>query len=238
MKNRNVTRSVTFSLVCLLLGIIIALQLKSINTSANVALAENRRVEELSQELMELMQKNGELVDKIDQLQAAQRLMDSQSANEEARLQQIIAERDRAEVFAGLTDVSGPGGTITLMPAKNAAVDDMKLRVLVNALRASGAQAISVNEQRLVSTSEIIDSGSYYVTINGQRFLRSGQFDIKVIMDPAALETAISMLNSTFNQLRNLYQIDTVFIALETVKIVRLAPDSPAYRLDLLEQAG
>jgi len=237
MKNKNAMRSLTLTIVCVFLGAIIALQLKSINSSSNIAMAENLRVEELSQELMDLMKKNGELADKIDELQSALRLTDSQSESDEAQLRRITTERDNAEVFAGLTDVMGPGGTITLTPAKNFEVEDTELRTIVNALRASGAQAISINDQRLIATSEMINAGTMYVMINGQRFLRSGQFEIKVIIDPADFENAKVNLSTVFMYYQNNYMIDIVALSMPSVNIRKLAVDSPAYRMDLLKPA-
>lgn len=235
MNQKTVLRSATFAFVCLLLGIIIALQLKSINSSSHKAMAENLRMEELSQELMDLMKKNGDLAQKIEELQTALRLTESQSENEEVRLLRITAERDNAEVFAGLTDVTGPGGTITMTPAKNFEVEDTELRTVVNALRASGAQAVSINDQRLVATSEIINAGTIYVMINGQRFLRAGQFEIKVIIEPADFENALLNLSSVFSHYRTNYMIDTIAIP-EAVTIRKLAPDSPAFRMDLVQK--
>ncbi len=235
MNQKTVLRSATFAFVCLLLGIIIALQLKSINSSSHKAMAENLRMEELSQELMDLMKKNGDLAQKIEELQTALRLTESQSENEEVRLLRITAERDNAEVFAGLTDVTGLGGTITMTPAKNFEVEDTELRTVVNALRASGAQAVSINDQRLVATSEIINAGTIYVMINGQRFLRAGQFEIKVIIEPADFENALLNLSSVFSHYRTNYMIDTIAIP-EAVTIRKLAPDSPAFRMDLVQK--
>jgi uncharacterized protein YlxW (UPF0749 family) len=236
MKNRNVMKSVTFTIVCLLLGIIIALQLKSINSSRNTALAENLRADELSQEVMDLMKKNSELVDRIDLLTAAQRQIDNQSAGQETQLQRIITERDNAEIFAGLRDVSGPGGLITMMCSKNAFIKDSDLRLVVNMLRAYGVQAMSINGERLVAMSEIITAGSN-ININGHPFPNNGQFEIKVIMDSTKLSTSLGMLQGALSQLKQ-YGIDTVPTPMESVKIDRLREDSPAYRKDLLTPGG
>jgi len=131
----------------------------------------------------------------------------------------------------------GPGGTITLTPAKNFEVEDTELRTIVNALRASGAQAISINDQRLIATSEMINAGTMYVMINGQRFLRSGQFEIKVIIDPADFENAKVNLSTVFMYYQNNYMIDIVALSMPSVNIRKLAVDSPAYRMDLLKPA-
>ncbi len=233
MKNKSVMKSITFTIVCLLFGVIIALQLKSINSNSYLALAENLRVDELSQQVMDLMQKNGELVDKIDKLTAAQRAMEKGTAGQEEQLRAIIDERDHAEIFAGLTDVTGPGGIITISPAKDRAVRDSDLRTFVNMLRATGAQAISINGQRLVAMSEIATAGSTIV-INGQRFLSSEQFEIVVIIDSSGLSNAQSFLQPQVASMKQ-SAIETVFAVMDRVTIKKLPEDSPAYRLELLQ---
>lgn len=233
MKNRSVLRSITFTVVCLMLGIIIALQLKSINSNRNTALAENLRVDELSQELVDLMKKNGELVDKIDQLTAAQRLIENETAGQESLLQRIIVERDNAELFAGLRDVAGPGGSITVIPSQNAIVKDSDLRLIVNSLRASGAQAIAINGERLVAMSEIITGGST-ISINGRRYSNSGQFEIRVIMNSTDLAKSLILLQPALTALKENNGIDTVLTTMEKIQIDRLTEDSPAYRSDLM----
>ena len=236
MKSRNVMKSVTVTIVCLLLGIIIALQLKSLNSNRNISLVENLQGEELSQQVVDLMKKNGELVDKIDALTTAQRQIDSQSATQDTQLQNIIKERDNAEIFAGLVDVTGPGGLITVICQKDKQVTDANLRLIVNMLRAYGAQAISINEERLVGMSEIIGAGSNIV-INGHPFAANGQFNIKVIMDSTKLNDSLGWLHTSLATMA-INGIETVPTPLESVKIERLREDSTAYRKDLLTPGG
>jgi len=61
---------------------------------------------------------------------------------------------------------------------------------VVNELRSAGAEAISVNEQRIISTSEIRCAGTT-IFINGERV--GAPFVIKAIGDPALLESAMLM---------------------------------------------
>jgi len=61
---------------------------------------------------------------------------------------------------------------------------------VVNELRSAGAEAISVNEQRVISTSEIRCAGTT-IFINGERV--GAPFVIKAIGDPALLESAMLM---------------------------------------------
>ena len=95
----------------------------------------------------------------------------------------------------GKTDVEGKGIIITL---KDSTSDDTNkiaasnLLVVVNALKLAGAEAISINDQRIVNMSDIVDINSDYssfIKINGQRIL--APYTIKAIGDPTYMESSL-----------------------------------------------
>lgn len=108
-----------------------------------------------------------------DKIAAAERdLQDfqKQAAGSQTALDRLNAELAETRLAVGLTAVTGPGVVIEIAdskrvvpPGENPAnyivlVDD--LRDIVNALWASGAEAISINGERLVSTTSIYGVGS------------------------------------------------------------------------------
>jgi len=85
----------------------------------------------------------------------------SKSGNEELQASWL-----KARILAGLTDVTGPGIQITLLDAKEISgsesatiIHDQDVLYVVDTLRALGAYAISINGERIVSTSMIICNG-------------------------------------------------------------------------------
>ena len=232
MKRKSVIRSISVTVICLLLGTVIALQLKSVNSAQNLSITENRRISELQTELLEVMDQNDDLVETIENLNIALAQADTETAGQQSQIQRIILERDNAKIFAGLTDVSGPGGIITLISDQDAVIRDIDLRLIVNYLRASGAQAISINGQRLVSMSEIVPAGTSIV-INGKSFPSTGQFEIRVITEQENFVSALNLLNTYLNDLR-INGVDVSHVTQDRVQIERLREDSPAYRKDLL----
>lgn len=83
-------------------------------------------------------------------------------------------------------------------------VHDQDLLRIINDLKISGAEAISINGQRYMSFSEIKCSGPT-VTINGKTY---GQpFIIKAIGDSTDLEAAIKSIDSYSYMLNNIYGI-------------------------------
>lgn len=86
---------------------------------------------------------------------------------------------DEVKLKAGLTNVKGPGITIKLDDAP-ARVDnifktsfliihDIDIKLIVNELKMAGAQAISINDERLLATSEQVCAGPT-IMINKARY--------------------------------------------------------------------
>ena len=96
--------------------------------------------------------------------------------------------------LAGLTSVEGGGVQVTLSDStqtnnltENAnayVIHDLDILQVINELRDAGAEAISLNGERVVSTSEVRYAGST-VSINNNRY--AAPFVIKAIGDPTNL---------------------------------------------------
>ena len=109
-------------------------------------------------------------------------------------------ELAKSQQNAGLTNVRGSGLKIIMEDSladfgsgtdlNNYLVHDEDILKVVNELRSAGAEAISVNEQRIISTSEIRCAGPT-IFINGDRI--GAPFVIKAIGDPTLLEGAMTM---------------------------------------------
>ncbi len=114
--------------------------------------------------------------------------------------QQALDELARAEAGAGAVPVTGPGMLVTLANADAAADDDPvggsgeedprgrvrdgDLQLVVNALWAAGAEAVSVNDQRLGPTSAIRFAGEA-VLVDFRPV--TNPYEVRAIGDPGAL---------------------------------------------------
>ena len=117
----------------------------------------------------------------------------------------------RYEMLAGKADIKGKGIIVTLRDntddVKNnddrntmlSLVHDVDIQNLVNELSSAGAEAISVNDERLVATSEIRADG-FTILINNNKL--TNPFIIKAIGDPDILECTLKMRDSVAEQLR------------------------------------
>jgi uncharacterized protein YlxW (UPF0749 family) len=145
------------------------------------------------------MEKQKVLVDearaKVSQYEAL--LAADQDVSREVKKQ---TEEDLAlyKIASGDFDVRGPGVTVYIDDSKrnledwetpnDILVHDSDLLLIIDELNASGAEAVSVNGQRITDLSSIACSG-YTVRINGQFFARP--FEIQAIGDGSRMSAAL-----------------------------------------------
>lgn len=202
MKNRKAQLSIGF--VCMILSFFIVLQLKTVKNNTVNTYPTQIRVEQ-SQELLRLEKEKNEALYK-QVMEYKDEIAEYQTQVNADEI--LIKDLRNAEIVAGMVSVQGPGLEITLNDgdvASNINIDenlyvvhqDDILRIL-NELRSAGAEALSVNDQRVLATSEIRCAGNT-VSINNTR--TAAPFVIKAIGDPEQLESGIKMRGGIFDDL-------------------------------------
>jgi uncharacterized protein YlxW (UPF0749 family) len=146
--------------------------------------AENREYEQLESRVQELTAQ-------VD------RLSGQVGSTETRKLQQQV---DQLREPAGLTPVTGPGLSVTLSDAPedviNSSTQDIELLIVhqqdiqavVNAMWAGGAEAVTIQGQRIVTTTGIKCEGNS-VMLGGAVYPQP--YVIEAIGDPGALEAAV-----------------------------------------------
>jgi len=160
-KNRLVT-ACSLGAVSLILGVLLTFQLRTTSVVAGLPYDES---EQLTLEYNNLTKENAGLE---AEAAALQKQIDTAQAGKYGALQAAESELKEDDLAAGFTAVTGPGVQITLNnvtagTSANAPVyvnRDEDLLNLVNELFASGAEAVSINGQRIIATSEIRLAGA------------------------------------------------------------------------------
>ncbi|MBO3090187.1 DUF881 domain-containing protein [Cellulomonas dongxiuzhuiae] len=114
---------------------------------------------------------------------------------------ELFAQLQRDAVAAGVVAVTGPGLRIELTdgdPETGTAPDDGSelvqdhdLQVLVNGLWAAGAEAVTVNDERLTTTTAIRSAGAA-VLVDSTAL--SGPYRVEAIGDAATMQTRLARL--------------------------------------------
>jgi uncharacterized protein YlxW (UPF0749 family) len=214
----------------MLLGTMLALQYRSVNHNQSIASLENKRLEELKEEVIKLQNQKNELQERYQKLEEENQTFARVKAGDSEAVQQLKNNLLKARIFAGLETVKGAGIIVTLDNNGFLEVTDLDILNVVNELRASGAQAISVNDERIVAMSEIREAGQYIV-INGKQF--RAPFVIKAIADPDNMERALMMIDGVVDNLEE----DGLNVSLkksDEIVIGKFIDDGTSIRTDLL----
>lgn len=204
---KRVARSISLTIVCLILGTMLSWQYKSISSSKASTAIQNERLEDVRSQLIEERKINEGLRNRNEELQA-QLSEYKEAVDDIEKLEQtILREKERAELIAGLVDVKGAGvvvsidGDISVWARRPGGLID-----LINELKAAEAQAISIQDERIVAMTEIkiIDISEIHNVnkwiINGRNF--SPPFTIKAIGDPDKLDNSLHMIGGILEVLR------------------------------------
>ena len=103
----------------------------------------------------------------------------------DASVDEITADLDRVRAYAGLDPVSGPGVTISI----DGPIDGPGVEELINELRNAGAEAIAVDDVRVV-TGVVVIGGPGAAAIDGVR-LEDG-FEVAAIGAPDKLTGSLT----------------------------------------------
>ena len=213
-------------IVFFVLGLLIALQLKNINANNLQAYYAKQDLTELQEQVMTLMRENSDLSNQNQNLSDLIASMGDELSGDNKSLQTIMDEKLKAEIFAGLTDVSGSGIQVVMEPGTDVSVKASRLLLLVNELRSSGALAISINDDRIVAMTEIRDTGTTnpQIVINGNSYPATSQFIIRAIYNQEDINRGLQLVNNLIEQLQTV-TIMTVSSS-DIISIPKLSEDS------------
>lgn len=226
----KITRNIALMVVCIILGVMLSLQYKSVNYNQSLASFENMRLDELKNELITMQNQKNSLQERLKELEEENQTYAKVKAGDSEAAQQIQNSLKKARIFAGLESVKGAGIIVTLDNYASIMVMDYDILNIVNELRASGAQAISVNDERIVAMTEIREAGQY-VMINGRQC--KAPFTIKAIADPDDLVHSLTLIGGVVEILEEDLLSVTIKKADEIV-ISKFVDDGTTIKTDLL----
>jgi uncharacterized protein YlxW (UPF0749 family) len=226
----KINRNASLTLVCLILGIVIAWQFKSINNNQKTSSVENQRIDQVQKELILQKQSNEELVKRNYELKDENMKYENAKGNDSVKTQLLQDELNRVRTITGLVDVKGKGLKVTIDLGESNFIEDLDVLRVINELRASDAQAISINDERIVAMSEIRSAGRY-IMVNQKQLLPP--FEIKAIADPEKLEHALTMMDGVIDILKG-YQLDVKVEKSDNITILKVNDDGSVIKTDLL----
>lgn len=188
--------SMALTAICLLLGVIIGTQYNTVQKqNATVGI---QRVTELSASLKKEQTENESLRGQVRDYEKKLREYEDSISGEGRALQALKSELDQVRSVSGFTALRGRGITVTLNDSNNATKNGGDINAylvhaedilsIINELNVAGAEAISINGQRIIGVSSVRCVGSV-VNINGTKV--ASPFVISAIGNPDILESAL-----------------------------------------------
>lgn len=191
MKKGKITVAITIAIACFALTTIMFMQFKIVNET-DITSIETMREEELRAELANWKQQykeaEGQYKEKKSRLDEYKEK--KESTEESSKL--VEKELEQTNMYLGKTDVQGKGITITLKDIEGEEAEPITaedLLVIVDYLKLAGAEAISINKERIINMSDIVYVSNTIIYVNQQRIL--SPYIIEAIGDPTKLESTL-----------------------------------------------
>ena len=193
MKKEKYILYATIAIMCIILTAVMYAQFKVVEQT-DITGIETAREDELKSLVSSYKTKYEEVVEKlVDTKTKINEYKETIGTNKESS-QVLQKELEETNLLAGKTDVIGDGVIITLSNNQEKSITSSDLLELVNELRLSGAEAISINDKRIIMTTDIVDVD--VIMVNEERVV--SPYVVKAIGDQKYLSSALSLKTSGF----------------------------------------
>ncbi len=212
MKKGKITVCITIAIACFVLAIVMSMQFKVVKET-DITSIETMREEELRTELANWKKMYKEAQEQYDEKSTKLVEYKEKEQSEEESSKLVEKELEQINMYLGKTDVEGQGITIKIQDINNQdentseedatkPISAEDLLVVVDYLKLAGAEAISINGERIINMTDIVDVGSNsLIFVNQQRIL--APYIIKAIGDPIKLESTLLGNGGYVEELRN-----------------------------------
>ena len=215
--------TITILIACFALTLVMFMQFKLVNQT-DLELIETMRETELQEELANWKEMYDETEEKYQEtlVTIEEYRVNSESNEETEKL--LEKELEEINISLGTTDVQGSGVQVILNNVDSYEVPKINsydLLLIVNSLKLAGAEAISINDQRVVNTTDIVDiqfDYDSYIKINGERIL--APYSIKAIGDSRYLESELLGTGGHVNRMQKIGH-DAVINRMDVVDILK-----------------
>ena len=192
MQNKKVV-AIVLGVMCFALTAGICIQMKTVE-GTNSTVSNDYEENNLRAEVLKYKERYDNRVKDLSNAEAELEKERESATKNDTALKEKEQEITEGNKVIGLTEVTGPGVIVTLSDSKKDAsssldpssllVHDTDVLSVINELKNAGAEAISINDQRIIPTTGIICGGNI-IDINGEKV--GAPFEIKAIGLPEQL---------------------------------------------------
>lgn len=203
---KKLVSQIWLAIICIILGFMITIQFRATNSSQ--IKNSSRQFQDMVKTLESLQKQKEELNKTLDSYISKVNEYEKSAANESVVVKRLMEEIENLKNISGLEDENGPGIVITISRPADMAKDGLYpissyyILLLVNELNSSGvAEAISINEERFTSRTQIREVGNV-IKINDTKIDPLGEIIVKVIGNPDKLAGVLNMPGNILDEIR------------------------------------
>lgn len=209
---RRPSGRLAMTLVLALLGFLVVVQLRVQSASPGLA---GLTAQELTVLVANLSTRNEQLIREVETLSRQAQSLALAGDRGQTTLGQMRADLDRIRAFTGLDGVTGPGVRVTV----SGVLPGEAVAYLLNELRNAGAEAIAVEDVRVVP-GVVVTGAAGELTVAGQAL--ADPFAITAIGSPEALTGSLGRIGGPIAQLAATYP--DALVEVEALERVTLPP--------------
>ena len=191
----EITLTIVLGIVCFVLVTVMFAQIKTVEQT-DITAIETMRETELRTTLASWKSKYDEAEKKLIETNTKLNEYKQKSENDHETRELLEKELDEAKLLLGQTEVIGEGVVVILEDNEEAEIDIYDLLHLLNELKLAGAEAISINEIRVVNTTDLALIQDTFISIDGNRI--NSPYTVKAIGDPVKLESGLMQNESGY----------------------------------------
>lgn len=195
--NNSIKNKIAMTTVCVLLGIILTIQFKSLD-DIDTNVISTQRSKQIAIEYKKLKSEREKIVKEMNKLEEKVAQYEKIETNNNPILENLYSDIEKYKMLSGYKDIKGEGVIIQINNVdtetkianeRNVLIDNYSfLLEIISLLNAVETEAIAINDQRYTSFSEIVPAGDL-LEINGTSF--GAPIIIKAIGDSEEIENAL-----------------------------------------------
>ena len=206
--------AIALGIMCMILTLILVIQIRTTN-SANQIVKQTFSSNNLRDQVLKWKERYDYTYSELELAEKKIEIVRQKASENTEGSTEKEEELKKNNILIGLTDVSGEGVIVTLKDNPNVSLDSTILDPsmvivhfgdilgIVNELKNAGAEAISINDQRVVSTTSITCEGNV-INVNGEKI--SSPFIIKAIGSSIYMHSALTRPGGTIENLNQYIQ--------------------------------
>lgn len=188
-------------LICALMGFTLALEVRTLTQTEALAMKQSQSTDEMISQLIHVNKERDRLQEELRILKD----MATQAATRSRLQEQVRQER----AASGLAPVEGRGVIVTLGDSRSAAqVKAEDVLLVINELRASGAEAMAIGDVRVTERISIGEDYGHGIAVNDHPI--TGEVVISAVGDPQVLAAGLNMRGGVLEEPRRWYPVSVM----------------------------